>query len=79
VSNRSRDPAALRVRLQYDDLGFWPTPRDLSYVLIEHVLPYLPSAPKWECAAGNGCLAEDMRAAGHIVLASDIEPRGPGI
>ena len=48
-------------------------------MLIEHVLPYLPSAPKWECAAGNGCLAEDMRAAGHIVLASDIEPRGPGI
>jgi hypothetical protein len=79
MSVRSRDPAALRAQLKGNDLGFWPTPRDLSYAAIRYILPFLPPATIWECAAGNGCFAEDMRAAGHIVLASDIEPRGPGI
>jgi hypothetical protein len=43
------------------------------------VLPNLPKAPIWECAAGDGRLAHALQAAGHIVFASDIEPRHIGI
>ena len=79
MSARSRDPAALRAQPKRNGSDFWPTPRCLTRALIEHVLPDLPRAPIWECAAGDGRVAESMRTAGYSVFASDIEPRGEGI
>jgi hypothetical protein len=46
---------------------------------IEHVLPELRTGVIWECAAGDGRLAQTMRAASYTVLSSDIEPRGAGV
>jgi hypothetical protein len=43
------------------------------------VLPELPTAAIWECAAGDGRLARALGAAGYAVLASDIDPRAEGI
>src|SRR5208282_1815687 len=54
---------------------FWPTPPCLTGVLIGDVLPRLPAGQIWEPAAGDGRLAEAMRSAGRIVVASDIEDR----
>jgi hypothetical protein len=71
----SRDPASLRPQPKRSGADYWPTPPCLTRALIEHVLPDLPLAPLWECAAGDGRLASAMRAAGHSVVASDIEPR----
>jgi hypothetical protein len=79
MSVRTRDPAALRAQPKRTGRDFWPTPRCLTRALIEHVLPGLPRAPIWECAAGDGRVAESMRAVGYSVFASDIEPRGEGI
>jgi hypothetical protein len=79
MSARSRDPAALRPQPKRDPRQLWATPPCLRQALLAHVLPHLPSGAIWECAAGDGRLAEDMRAAGRIVVASDIEPRGKGI
>ena len=79
MSTRSRDPASLRPQPKRAGHDFWPTPRCLTEALIEHVLPDLPHAPVWECAAGDGRLAAALGAAGLSVLASDIEPHGEGI
>jgi hypothetical protein len=79
VSARPRDPAALRPQSKPDPCHLWPTPPCLTWALVTRVLPYLPPGPVWECAAGDGRLADAMRAAGRIVLASDILPRGPDI
>jgi hypothetical protein len=76
---RSRDPASLRPQLRRDGHDFWPTPRCLTEALIKHVLPELPTAAIWECAAGDGRLAQALHAVGYTVLASDIEPRAEGI
>jgi hypothetical protein len=43
------------------------------------MLPDLPCEPIWECAAGDGRLAQAIRGAGYPVIASDIGPRGDGI
>lgn len=75
----SRDPASLRPQPKRDPRELWATPPCLRRAAIAHVLPYLPPGPIWECAAGDGRFAEDMRAAGRVVFASDIEPRGEGI
>jgi hypothetical protein len=58
---------------------YWATTQCLIAALIEQVLRTLPPAPVWECAAGDGRVAYAMRAAGRVVLASDIEPRRPDI
>ena len=60
MSARSRDPrCTLRAQPERNGSDFrWPTPRCLTRALIEHVLPYLPRAPIWECAAGDGRVAE---------------------
>lgn len=76
---RSRAPASLRPQPRRNDHDFWATPRCLTDALIEHVLPNLPCEPIWECAAGDGRLAQAIRGAGYPVIASDIEPRGDGI
>jgi hypothetical protein len=43
--------------------------------LVADVLPQLPPGPIWEPAAGDGRLAEAMRAAGRSVLGSDVLTR----
>jgi hypothetical protein len=77
--DRSRDPSSLRPQPRRNGHDFWATPSCLTTALFEHVLPGLPQASIWECAAGDGRLAQAMRAAGYTVLASDIEPRGDAI
>jgi hypothetical protein len=74
-----RDPASLRPQPQRDGADFWPTPVCLTSALTVNVLPALSPCPLWEFAAGDGRVAQAMRAAGHTVLASDIKPRGEGI
>ena len=74
-----RDPASLRPQPARSGTDYWATPQCLTRALADEVLPSLPPAPVWECAAGDGRLANAMRAAGRVVVASDIEPRGPDI
>ena len=81
-AGRSRDPASLRPQPRRTGHDFWPTPACLTWALIHHVLRSLPSLQPmlvWECAAGDGRLAQDLRADGYTVLASDIAPRAGGI
>lgn len=73
------DPAARRPTPKREDLDFWPTPVELRQALISSVLPILPRALIWECAAGDGVLEDDLRAAGYEVFASDIDPQRRGI
>ena len=73
------DPASLRPQPKPDPCALWPTPPCLTWALITHVLPRLPQGPIWECAAGDGRLADAMRGAGRVVHASDIVPRGDSI
>ena len=73
------DPTARRPTPRREDFDFWPTPPELRVVLIKEVLPMLPPAPIWECAAGDGVLVDDLRAAGRAVIASDINPQRRGI
>jgi hypothetical protein len=75
----SRDPASLRPQPRRNGADFWPTLECLIGALIERVLPVLPQASIWECAAGDGRPAVALCAAGYHVLASDIEPRSGGI
>jgi hypothetical protein len=74
-----RDPASLRPQPRRDGHDFWPTPPCLTRALTHNVLPCLQPTLVWECAAGDGRLAQAMRAAGYTVIASDIAPRGEGI
>jgi hypothetical protein len=76
---RYRDPASLRPQPARDGHDFWATPRCLIDALTKTVLAELPTAAIWECAAGDGSLVRALRAAGHTVVASDIEPRAAGI
>jgi hypothetical protein len=76
---RSRDPASLRPQPKRRGYDWWATPRCLTAALIEHVLPDLRRKPIWECAAGDGRLAQALRDTGYIVFASDVEPRGDGV
>jgi hypothetical protein len=44
------------------------------------VLPVFgPALPVWECAAGDGGLADAIAAAGYEVIMSDVNPQRPGI
>jgi hypothetical protein len=76
---RSRDLASLRPQPRRDGHDFWATPPCLIDALIQHVLSELSPAAIWECAAGDGRLAQALSAAGYAVLASDIDPRAVGI
>jgi hypothetical protein len=67
--------AALRPQPKRSGVEWWATPSDLIDALITHVLPLLPDGAIWECAAGDGRLAEAIRAAGRHVIASDIAPQ----
>src|SRR4051794_27249997 len=74
----SRDKASLRPQPARSGADWWPTPQCLTAALLRCVLPRL-AGPIWEPAAGDGRLAAAMHQAGRIVLASDLEPRAPGI
>jgi hypothetical protein len=41
---------------------FWPTPACLIEAACTYMLPALPAAPLWECAAGDGRLAAALGA-----------------
>jgi tRNA G10 N-methylase Trm11 len=53
---------------------FYPTPSWVIEALAEHV--DLAGMCIWECACGDGRMAEALRATGASVYASDIEDRG---
>src|SRR5262249_54716064 len=56
-----------------------PTPPELQTALIRYVLPLLPKDPIWECAAGDGALADALIQARRDVIQSDIDPQRRGI
>jgi hypothetical protein len=53
---------------------FYPTPAWVVDALDEHI--ELSGLRVWECACGDGRMAEALKAAGAIVYATDIEDRG---
>lgn len=69
------DAAARRGQPNRDGPDFWPTPACLTTALVRHVLPHLPAAVIWECAAGDERLANAMVAAGRSVIATDLYPQ----
>jgi hypothetical protein len=73
------DPSARRRAPARDDLDFWPTPECLRESLTATILPTLPPGPVWECAAGDGYLADAIAAAGREVVASDVNPQQSGM
>jgi hypothetical protein len=80
VSIEPRDKAARRpTPLRTGELDFWPTPPELRTALVRYVLPLLPEAPVWECAAGDGALVDALISAGRRVVATDIAPQRPDI
>jgi hypothetical protein len=73
------DPSARWPTPKRADKDFWPTPPELQVALIRYVLPLLPEGPVWECAAGDGVLADALIRAGREVIQSDIDPQRRGI
>jgi hypothetical protein len=73
------DPTARRPTPKRTDKDFWPTPPELQIALTRHVLPLLPDGPVWECAAGDGDLADALVDAGREVILSDIDPQRSGM
>jgi predicted RNA methylase len=53
---------------------FYPTPSWVVEALAEHV--DLAGMSIWECACGDGRMAEALKAVGASVYASDVETRG---
>lgn len=66
------DPAAQRGQPRRDGPDFWPTPSTLITALVHYVVPRLPPGPLWECAAGDGRLADALDRAGRTVIRSDL-------
>jgi hypothetical protein len=64
--------AALRPQPRRQGPDAWQTPASLIDALITYVLPTLPMGIIWEPAAGDGRLADAMRAAGREVVATDL-------
>jgi hypothetical protein len=75
IWGKNRDPSARRPMPKRTDRDFWPTPPELQIALTRHVLPLLPDGPIWECAAGDGVLADALIEAGREVILSDIDPQ----
>jgi hypothetical protein len=73
--DEERDPNARRPQPKRSGRDLWPTPASLIETVTLHVLPVLPDGAIWECAAGDGRLAEAIREAGRDTYASDIFPR----
>jgi hypothetical protein len=71
-----RTDAALRPQPRRRGADSWGTPISLINALVVHVLPSLPCGIIWECAAGDGRLADAMRNVGRQVVASDFHGNG---
>jgi hypothetical protein len=71
----SNDPTSLRAQPARVGPDFWPTPHSLVEAFICHVVPLLPRAMIWECAAGDGRLVNALLEAGQAVYASDLYPQ----
>lgn len=57
-----KDPMAARGQPGRDGPDFWPTPDSLIEAAREHMVPFLPPAPIWECACGDGRLGRGIGA-----------------
>jgi hypothetical protein len=76
VKTLRNDPAAKRPTPKRTGNDYWPTPPDVAAVLVQHVLPVLGSGIRiWECAAGDGRLADAIAAAGYDVVMTDADPK----
>jgi hypothetical protein len=51
-------------------LDFYPTPREVTVALLEHLK--LPPSQIWEPACGQGAMSQVLEAYGHTVYSSDI-------
>jgi hypothetical protein len=75
VPARRADPGANRPTPARHGPDFWPTPDSLIAACVNHILPMLPpTAAIWECACGDGRLAQAIRAGGRGVFHSDLYP-----
>lgn len=66
---------ALKRRADLDGPDFFPTPAWATRALTENE-PF--EGGIWECACGDGAMAEALKAAGHRVHATDLYARGYG-
>lgn len=57
-------------------LDFYPTPPDVTHALMQFL--NLPKTTVWECACGEGHMAEVITGYGHNVVATDIRETGYG-
>jgi len=52
------------------ELDFYPTPPDVTIVLMDFLK--LKPCKIWECASGNGAMADVMKSYGHNVIETDL-------
>lgn len=65
--------------LEREKDDFYPTPPEPTRALLAAEAERLSSVgPIWECAAGDGSMAREIEAAGHVVRLSDLIDRGCG-
>lgn len=72
--NGAFKPTAKR-RADLDGPDFFPTPAWATHALTENE-PF--AGDIWECACGDGAMAQALEAAGHNVRATDLYARGYG-
>lgn len=60
------------------DKDYYPTPSEVTHALMRF-LQLEPSTRIWECACGEGHMAEVIKEYGHEVIATDIRETGYGI
>src|SRR5262245_55856699 len=65
----------LKRRADLDGPDFFPTPAWATRALVDHESF---KGEIWECACGDGAMAQMLEAAGHKVFASDLYARGYG-
>ena len=59
------------------ELDFYPTPPDATHALMQF-LQLCPSISVYECACGDGAMANVIKTYGHHVIASDLRDTGYG-
>jgi hypothetical protein len=59
---RDDDPMAARGQPERNGPDFWPTPDSLIHAAREHMVPFLPARPIWECACGDRRLGRGIGA-----------------
>jgi hypothetical protein len=72
--NGAFKPTAKR-RADLDGPDFFPTPGWATRALIDNERF---EGSIWECACGDGAMAQELKAAGYPVTATDLFPRGYG-